>query len=155
MTKSRSITVFAITLCGLFVAFLLSVATAKGDGEKGTPERKHRVVIEVTRDGADQWTAALNYADNLRKAFGLADSEIEFVGHYAGLNMMLAKNAGLSERMKKLADGGVVFAACENSMRKMNVTKTDLLPFAMPVDSGVAEVVRKREAGRSYLKSGV
>jgi intracellular sulfur oxidation DsrE/DsrF family protein len=28
------------------------------------------------------------------------------------------------------------------------------LPFAITVDSGVAEVVRKQEAGWSYIKSG-
>jgi hypothetical protein len=56
--------------------------------------------------------------------------------------------------MKKLAAGVVVFAACENFMRKMNVTKTDLLPFAMPVESGVAELARKQKAGWSYLKGG-
>jgi intracellular sulfur oxidation DsrE/DsrF family protein len=68
---------------------------------------------------------------------------------------MLAKNATLADRMKKLADAGVVFAACENSMRKKNVTKADLLPFVTTVDSGVAEVVRKQEAGWSYIKSGI
>jgi intracellular sulfur oxidation DsrE/DsrF family protein len=35
------------------------------------------------------------------------------------------------------------------------VTQADLLPFVTTVDSGVAEVVRKQEAGWAYLKSGV
>lgn len=39
-------------------------------------------------------------------------------------------------------------------MRRRNVTTADLLPFAGQVDSGAAEVVRKQEAGWSYLKSG-
>src|SRR6185437_5790477 len=151
MTKARSLSVLAITFCGLVAALFLSVSAAKGDGGKAKTETKHRVVIEVTRDGVDQWTAALNYADNLRKVFGAADTEIEIVAHNTGLNMMLAKNVALSDRMKKLAESGVVFAACENSMRKMSVTKADLLPFATPVDAGVAEVVRKQEAGWSYL----
>ena len=70
--------------------------------------------------------------------------------------MMLAKDAeGRSERMQKLSESGVVFAACENSMEKKQVTKADLLPFVTTVDSGVAEVVRKQEAGWSYIKSGI
>ena len=155
MTNSASMRVVAITMCGLFAGLLLSAVAVEGAGQKGKAESRHRVVIEVTREGTEQWVAALNYAENLRKVFGPANTEIELVGHNAGLKMMLAKNAELSGRMKKLADDGVVFAACENSMRKMKLTKADLVPFATPVDSGVAEVVRKQEAGWSYLKAGV
>ncbi|MBA3883868.1 MAG: hypothetical protein H0X73_14470, partial [Chthoniobacterales bacterium] len=50
---------------------------------------------------------------------------------------------------------GVVFSACENMMKKKNVTKEQLLPFATTTDSGIAEVIRKQEAGWSYIKSGI
>jgi intracellular sulfur oxidation DsrE/DsrF family protein len=36
-------------------------------------------------------------------------------------------------------------------MRVMNVKTGDLLPFASEVDSGIAEVVRKQEAGWAYI----
>ena len=39
-------------------------------------------------------------------------------------------------------------------MKKQNVTKDQLLPFVTTVDSGVAEVVRKQEAGWAYIKGG-
>jgi len=45
-------------------------------------------------------------------------------------------------------------AACENMMRRQNVVKADLLPCVTTVDSGVAEIVRKQEAGWSYLRIG-
>jgi intracellular sulfur oxidation DsrE/DsrF family protein len=51
-------------------------------------------------------------------------------------------------------EAGVVFAACENTMKKQNVTKEQLMPFVITVDSGVAEVVRKQEAGWAYIKGG-
>lgn len=57
----------------------------------------------------------------------------------------------LYQRM--LSEDGVVFAACENTMQKMNVTKEQLLPFVVTVDSGVAQVVRRQEQGWSYIKS--
>ncbi len=77
------------------------------------------------------------------------------VAHSKGLGMLVAKDNGLTDRMKKLADDGVVFAACENTMKKKNVTKDQLVPFAKTTDSGVAEVIRKQEAGWSYIKSGI
>jgi intracellular sulfur oxidation DsrE/DsrF family protein len=157
MVRSRSVmAVFAILLT-MFAAFWMTagIKMAQAAVEKEKPDAKHRVVIEVTRDGAEQWTAALNYVENLRKSFGVEHTEIEVVGHNAGLGMMLLKDVELSDRMKKLAHGGVILAACENTMRMKRVTQADLLPFVTTVDSGVAEVVRKQEAGWAYLKSGV
>ncbi len=115
---------------------------------------KHRVLFEVTMDGEAQWTATLNNVENLRTTLGADTTEIEVIAHSNGLGLLLKSDEALQERMQGLAAKGVVFAACENTMKKKNVTKADLLPFATTVDSGVAEVVRKQEAGWSYVKSG-
>ena len=119
-----------------------------------TDAKSHKIVFEVTMEGSEQWTGVLNNVENLRKALGVA-TEIEVVAHSKGLGMLIAKDNALADRMKTLADEGVVFAACENSMKRKNVTKDQLVPFATTVDSGVAEVIRKQEAGWSYIKSGI
>ena len=116
--------------------------------------KTHRVVFEVTMEGTEQWTAVLNNVENLRKSLG-DGIEIEVVAHSKGLGMLVAQDNPLTERMKKISATGVVFAACENTMKKKNVTKDQLVPFATTTDSGVAEVVRKQEAGWSYIKSGI
>lgn len=113
----------------------------------------HRVIFEVTADGNEQWEAVLNNVENVRKALGDA-THVEVVAHGKGLGLLIAKGNKLAERMQKLAGDGVVFAACENTMKKKNLTKDQLVPFATTTDSGVAEVVRKQEAGWSYIKSG-
>ncbi len=117
-------------------------------------EKKHRVVLEVTAEAAQQWEAALNNVENLRKAFGAGTVDIEVVAHGKGLRLVLKSNTTSGERVRTLLGNDVVFAACENSMRKMKVSATDLIESVKPVDSGVAEVVRKQEAGWSYLKAG-
>ncbi len=115
---------------------------------------EHRVVFEVTMEGEKQWTGVLNNVENIQKSLGAESTEIEVVAHSNGLGLVLKTNEALAERMKKIAATGVVFAACENTMKKKEVTKDDLLPFVTSVDSGVSEVVRKQEAGWSYIKSG-
>ena len=122
--------------------------------DKESVDKAHRIVFEVTMEGQEQWTAALNNVENLRKSLG-SGTEIEVVAHSKGLGMLIAKDNALTERMKKLAEAGVIFAACENTMKKKNVTKEQLLPLATTTDSGVAEVIRKQEAGWSYIKSGI
>ena len=132
----------------------LPLTAMNAQTEKTSTDKTHRIVFEVTMEGPEQWTAVLNNVENLRTALGAA-TEIEVVAHSKGLGMLVAKDNGLTDRMKKLADGGVVFAACENTMKKKNVTKDQLVPFAKTTDSGVAEVIRKQEAGWNYIKSGV
>ena len=118
------------------------------------PTTGHRIVIEVNVDGAERWEGILNNVDNLRKAFANDPPKIEVVAHAKGLGLLLATNEPLKARMQAEHEAGVVFAACENTMKKQNVTKDQLMPFVTTVDSGVAEVVRKQEAGWAYIKGG-
>ena len=115
--------------------------------------KTHRVVFEMNVDGAEQWQGILNNVENLQKAFGRETTEIEVVVHGKGLGLILKTNQAMRERLQLISDAAVHFAACENTMRRMNLKREDLMPFATTVDSGVAEVVRKQEAGCSYIKS--
>ena len=114
----------------------------------------HQVVFELTSDNQEYWQALLNNLENLQKALGKENAEIEVVTHGKGLVLLRNTNTGFKDRIQALAHTGLRFAACENTMRRQKVTREDLLQEAVTVDSGVAEVVRKQEAGWSYLKSG-
>lgn len=137
----------------LVTALIAFPLAASADSEPPEVQTTHRVVFEVTMAGSEQWTALLNNVENLRAAFGDA-TQIEIVAHGQGLGLLVAKENALAERMKKLSARGIVFTACENTMKRQGIGKDQLLPFATTTDSGVAEVVRKEEAGWSYIKSG-
>lgn len=111
----------------------------------------HRVVIEVNVTGKTPFGTILNNATNLRKAFAPEPIQIEVVCHGPGLDLLLRKSP-MAKRVSELAKSGVVFAACANTIRGRHLSKSSLLPFTRIVPSGVAEVVRKQEAGWSYLK---
>ena len=130
------------------VAGALAPAPADDAAETGS----HRVVFQVTSGGEEHWEGVLGNVENLRKALGPDQTEVEVVAHGKGLGFVLATNTGLRERMRELSEAGVVFAACENTMRKKGVTTDELLSLASTVDSGVAEVVRRQEQGWSYVK---
>ena len=140
-----------IGLCLMFGAVVLAtVASSPAQSEK-----VHRVVFELTSDSPEQWTAMLNNVENLQKAFGREHTELEVVAHGKGLEALRKSNTSSGERIAAIAKTGVRFAACENTMKRMQLAKEDLLPAARTVDSGVAEVVRKQEAGWAYLKSSL
>lgn len=88
------------------------------------------------------------------ETFANETTEIEVVVHGKGLGLILKTNEAMRERLQSVSGAGVRFAACENTMRRMSLKMEDLMTFATTVDSGVAEVVRKQEAGWSYIKSG-
>lgn len=117
----------------------------------------YKVVFEVSIDGAEKWKGALRNVENTRKELG-PNTEIEVVTHGKGVGMLLAEtsadNAELKTKLEQLSADGVVFAACENTMRREKLEKKDLVELATTVPSGVSEVVRKQAAGYSYIKSG-
>ena len=88
----------------------------------------------------------------MRDAFAKdGGSQVEVVFFGAGLNMLRKTNTAYEARLKQLVDSGVTLSACQNAMRLMNIKTEDLFPFASQVDSGVAELARKQEAGWAYI----
>lgn len=138
------------------IALPLTGKTA--EAEKQSTNKMHKVVFEVAIDGAEKWEAALRNVENVQKSLGAKTTKIEVVAHGKGIGMLLAKTADANPDMKatveKLHANGVVFAVCENTMKKMQITKDQLVPLAATVDSGVSEVIRKQEAGWAYIKAG-
>lgn len=122
-------------------------------GQTQTPATfKHHTVFQLNEAQGPTWDAVIRYANNLRKALekdGGVQVEIVFFGQ--GLKMLLKTNKEYEEKLKKLADDGVILAACQNAMKAMKVKSEDLFPFAVEVDSGVAEITRRQEAGWAYI----
>lgn len=136
------------TLIGLALLLALSALSQEHTG------RAHRVVFEMNSAGPEAWEQALGNIENMKKAFAPEPVTVELVCFGKGLTLLLKTNNSYAERLKAIAGDGVTLVACQNSMRKRRITTADLLPFAGQVDSGVAEIIRKQEAGWSYLKSG-
>jgi len=136
------------TIIGALLLTVMSLTTFAADTNK-----THKVLFEFTSPGKEASTGVLNNIENVRKALGTG-TQVILVAHGPGIALLQKAGNESAERMRKLADAGVVFAACENTMKRKNLDKADLVTFSTTVDSGVAEVVRRQEAGWSYVKSG-
>ncbi len=137
----------------MFVSATLLALVVVGAAISQTPKTpKHHVVFELIEPEGRDWAVLPLHVNNVREAFEKdGGSQIEVVFYAAGLNMLLKKNTAYEERLKQLADSGVTLAACQNAMKVMNVKSADLFPFVKEVDSGIAEIVRKQEAGWAYI----
>lgn len=113
----------------------------------------HRVVFEVTSSKPKDWESAVRRIENLRKTLS-GGAEIELIAYGPGLPILVKKKTSVGPGLSRLTAAGVRLAACSNSMRGMKVTAADLIEGAVPVDSGVAESVRRQEQGWSVLRIG-
>jgi intracellular sulfur oxidation DsrE/DsrF family protein len=114
----------------------------------------HKVVIQLNTADTAAWSGTIGNIKNLQKIWPGA-VQVEVVAHGKGLDLLVKTKTHLAAEVEALAKDGVIFTACENSMKKHNVTKADLLIVAGTVPSGVAELVLKQEQGWSYLKASV
>ena len=136
------------TILGAAVLALVAVFAAVSQ----TPAtRKHKIVFQLSEEEA-AWDSLIGHVTNIQAAFAKdGGSQVEVVFYGSGLNMLLKTDTAYEDRLKQLADSGVTLAACQNAMRHKNVKTEDMFPFVSQVDSGVAELARKQEAGWAYI----
>ena len=136
-------TIVAVAALLLVVVFAALSQTPAGP--------KYHVVFQLTEPQGQAWDMMVAHVNNMKDALAKDGVQVEVVFFGPGLNMLLKKNTAYEEQLKKLADGGVTLAACQNAMKFLNVKTEDLFPFASQVDSGVAELVRKQKDGWQYI----
>lgn len=115
---------------------------------------EHKVVVQLNTADTSAWSSTIGNIRNLQKVWPNA-IQVEIVVHGKALDLLVKDKTHLANDIIALTKEGIVFSACENSMRKHHIQKSDLLTEAFTVPSGVAEIILKQEQGWSYLKAGV
>jgi intracellular sulfur oxidation DsrE/DsrF family protein len=113
--------------------------------------QSHKVVVQINTSDTLVWHGALKNISNLQTALG-PNTQIELVAHGAGISILLDGKTTQKAKIAELAASGVLFKACENTIRERKIDRATILTQAGTVPSGVAEIVLKQEAGWSYLK---
>jgi intracellular sulfur oxidation DsrE/DsrF family protein len=113
--------------------------------------QSHKVVVQINTSDTLVWHGALKNISNLQTALG-PSTQIELVAHGAGISILLDGKTTQKAKIAELAASGVLFKACENTIRERKIDRATILTQAGTVPSGVAEIVLKQEAGWSYLK---
>ena len=120
--------------------------------EKSFAETK--VVLQISDNDPFKQTLVLNVANNLIKHYGPDQVEIEVVAFGPGLRLLFAENAN-SGRIQSLADNGVRFAACSNTVRNMGRILGEppaLNNNAVKVSAGVVRIMDLNKQGYQIIK---
>jgi intracellular sulfur oxidation DsrE/DsrF family protein len=81
-------------------------------------------------------------------------STLEVVCHNAGISFLQSSKTTVADKIQDLKNKGVVFAACENTLRERKIDKKEIVPQAIFVPSAVIELADKQNKGWAYIKAG-
>ncbi len=136
----------------LHVVVLISVAViANAD----PPQQIEKIpmleaVFHVNFGDASRQESALGNIENILKE--VPEAKIEVVCHGEGIHLLEKLQSKHSAKVKSLASEGIRFVACENTMEKKSIDKSELLPVASTVASGAVEIIKKQHDGYSYFR---
>jgi len=137
-------------LLALTVCLLLSFGVM-ADHHGG---KAHKLVIQVSTNDAQTQKIALNNAVNAQKDIGMDNISIEIVAYGPGLSIMTAKSPE-AKRVSSLAQQGITFSACNNTMKKM-AKKSGKMPVLAEgvgiVPAGVIRIMELQEQGYAYVR---
>lgn len=137
--------------------FLLSVLVTFNNinaQENNSPISKaeYRIIFQLT-------SADTTAHKQLMKQFGnilsvSPTTKIEVVCHGGGLDMLVSDKTIVEEKIKIFSEKGVIFNACEFSIKERKVDRNKIIKYAGYVPAGILEIVSKQEQGWSYIKAG-
>ncbi len=129
---------------------LLSMACAKAQQPTVKDTKVHKIVMQFTQGDSIEQVSVTAQVRNIKTLW--PNAQIEVVCQGTGLELLMDKKSKAAKAVADWSAQGVVFAACNNTMKRFNVKKEELLPSAVVVPSAMVELVEKQEEGWSYLK---
>ena len=130
--------------------FAFSINAQKNKLDSNKPE--HKIVFQLTTGDTTSHKQLIKQFNNILSVS--PSTKIEVVCHGAGLDMLISDKTIVEEKIKLLSEKGVVFNACEFSIKERKVDRTKIILVAGFVPAGIVEIVSKQEQGWSYIKAG-
>ena len=135
-----------------YILLLITIVGVMTPSNAQTKTELHKVVFQMSTGDAEEQKGLINNLESLKKGFG-DKILIEVVAHGPGITFLMKDKSAVAEGIAKMIKEGVIFVACENTMRKKNITKEQLLENIGTVPMGIGEIILKQEQGWSYIKA--
>lgn len=112
-----------------------------------------KIVFDLASADTTDHSGVLRQFNNVLKQ--APDTELEVVCHGPAIFMLVKEKAFFEARMQDvLGKGKVSFKVCANSMRRLGVDASQLLPLAQVVPVSILELAQKQSEGWAYIKAG-
>lgn len=141
----------------IYLLFTLCLIVNQGFSQQKVEineQKIHNIIIQLNTADTSSWSSVIGNIKNIQKVWP-SNLNIEVVVHGKAIDFLVKDKTYFAQDIQLLANQGIKFNACQNTMRKHNITPDMLLKASGIVPSGVVEVVIRQEQGWSYLKSGL
>jgi len=133
--------------------FWTLVALCLGFISASTQKSQHKIVFDFVKADTSDFRIMVTQISNILKE--APNTAIEVVCYGPGLFMLVSDKTNVSKEMEEIQKASnVSFAACANTMRRLKVDKSRLLPLAKIVPVAILEISSRQQEGWSYIKAG-
>lgn len=133
------------------LALVAAGVSFRAGAQAGAAGQPSRIVIQINEDDSKKWHAVLGNIRNIQADLGKGNVRIAVVAIGPGLGMLLADSLAANDVQDAIA-AGVEMVACGNTMKAQKIAKDDLTAGVAVVQAGYVEIVRRQEAGWTYLR---
>ncbi len=114
--------------------------------------RHHLIVMQLVSGDTIVHMGLMRQLRNMKEA--APDMELEVVCHGPGMDMLMSDRSIVADKVKEFSEKGIVFLACENTIKERKLDRARVLPPAGYVQAGIIHIVERQEDGWSYIKAG-
>ena len=116
--------------------------------------KSQKIVFDFVKSGTADFRLMVTQINNILKEYPYTTIEVVCSG--PGLFMLVTDKTNVSKEMEEIQKiFKVSFVACANTMRRMKVDKSQLLPIAKIVPVALLELSYRHQEGWSYIKAGL
>ena len=114
-------------------------------------QKQHKIVFDFTKADTASISTLMRHVTNIMDMTG--NAQLEVVCHGAGLDILVRDKTTVQKEIEDLQmKYNVVFSACEVTMKRRGVDKSQLLPRSATVPAALLEMSSKQQEGWSYIK---
>lgn len=114
--------------------------------------RQHRIVMQLVSGDTLVHKGLMRQLRNMLEA--APTMQMEVVCHGPGMDLLMSDRSIVADKVKHFSGRGIVFLACENTIKEKQLDRSKVLPEAGYVQAGIIHIVERQEDGWSYIKAG-
>jgi uncharacterized protein len=131
---------------------LLAIVAAAGLHAQTLNTEPYKIVFQMVSEDTTAHKALMKQLNNILSTE--PDTQIEVICHGPALNMLVAKESVVAEKIHQYLAKGIHFHACEFSMSERKVSAEEILPDVSFVKAGILAIVARQKEGWYYIKAG-
>ena len=116
-------------------------------------QKQHQIVFDFTKSDTASFSMIVRQTRNIMNITG--NAQLEVVCYGPGLDLLVNGKTTVQKEIEELQSKfSVKFVACEFTMKRRGIDKSQLVPQIATVPAAVLEISSREQEGWTYIKAG-